>query len=226
MKHICAALFCFFVVNCLAQKTFVVQQKQTITHAIPFEDLYMYPVFQQATVYYKGQPPGGGLVNYNYLLQELHFIGANNDTLPIADPELIDSVVTGNDRLYYYDGFVKLDTIVGAARLAMRNVFSLVDKKAVGFNGISTTSTPNLTYIQYKFNTSLNLVAEEQLLLSKDPALYIGDRMNNYLLVNKKNLNRFYSKKQSSLKKYAAEHAVDYNERNSIANLIIFMEQQ
>lgn len=227
MKRIFTTLLCivFFAINGISQKTFTVEQKQSFFTAIPFADLYMYPTFKQGVVYYKGGNTGGGNVNYNYLTKELVFIGANADTLPIADPEEIDSVMVDNDRLYYFEGFVKYDTTVGETKLATGNIFSIVDKKAVGFNGISTTSTSNMDYMQYKLNTSGSMVADEQIVLSKDTILYIGDRMNHFIPVNKKNLYKFYSKKQGELRAYLEQHTVNYSNRANIVSLLLYMGQ-
>ncbi|MES2850347.1 MAG: hypothetical protein V4685_14910, partial [Bacteroidota bacterium] len=165
MKHLSAILlYCIcFTVYSSAQTAFTIEQGQNIAHSIPVNEVYLLTKFTDGAVYYKDGRAGGGRVNYNYLTQELLFIDPKGDTLPVEGAEETDSIVIGNNRLYYCkEGFVKLDTVIGESRLATRNAFSLADKKVVGFNGISTSSTSNMTYVQYKLNPSTVVVADEK----------------------------------------------------------------
>lgn len=228
MKRFTITLLCCMAVSlsCSAQKTFTIEQGQNFSHAIPFNELYMYPSFRQGAVYYKNKSTAGGAINYSYLTQELLFIGPAGDTLSVEAPEEIDSVTIDKDVLYFYKGLVKLDTITGEARLASSHIFSPADKKVVGFNGISTSSTSNMTYVQYKINPGTTMVADEQTVLLKNKVFYIGDRMNHFLPVTKKNLHKFYSKKEKALSTYLEQNAVNYSNRTDLVKLLAFMEQQ
>lgn len=228
MKQFTVTLFCCLAVSisCHAQKTFTIDQGQNFSQAIPFDEIYLYPSFRQGTVYYKSKNNAGGAINYSYLTQELFFIGPAGDTLSVADPEEIDSVTVDKDVLYFHKGFVKLDTITGEARLALTSIFSAADKKVVGFNGISTSSTSNMTYVQYKLNPGTNIVADELTILLKNKIFYIGDRMNHFMQVNKKNLYKFYSNKENALKTYFEQNPVNYSNRTDLIKLLSFMEQQ
>ncbi len=229
MKHLSAVLLYYmcFTGYSSAQTAFTIEQGQNIVHSIPVNEVYLLTQFSDGAVYYKDGRAGGGTLNYNYLTQELVFIDPKGDTLPVEGAEETDSVIIGNNRMYYFkDGFVKLDTVTGETKLATRNVFSPADKRVVGYNGISTSSTSNMTYVQYKLNPGTTVVADEQIVLLKNRVLCIGDRMNRFMDVNKKNLFKFYSKKQNALKKYLDENNFSGTDRNDVLTLMLYMEQQ
>jgi hypothetical protein len=229
MKHITAVLLCciYFTTYCNAQNSFTIEQGQNIAHSIPVNEVYLFTKFTNGAVYYKDGRAGGGALNYNYLTQELVFIDAKGDTLPVEGAEETDSILIGNSRLYYYkDGFVKLDTVTRETKLGTRNVFSAADRKVVGYNGISSSSTSNLDYAQFKLNPGTTIFANEQIVLSKNRLLCIGNRMNHFMDVNKKNLFKFYGKKQNALKKYLDENNFSSANRDDVIKLMLYMEKQ
>jgi len=228
MKYFFLALVAFAIIPQApkAQQSFTVEQGQNFSHAIPSGEAYMFPSFRDAAVYYKSKNVSGGHVNYNYLTQELSFISPKGDTLPVDAPEEIDSIVAGSDKLFFCNGFVKLDTVLGHTKLAMGCIFSPADKRVVGYNGISTSSTSNMQYVQFKLNPATHVVADEQTVLLKATVFYIGTRLNSFLPASKKNLHKFYSKKENSLKAYLSQNDVKYSSRDSLIKLIAYMEGQ
>src|SRR3982751_4120205 len=62
---------------------------------------YLYPSFTNATIKLK---KGGQLeskVNFNLLICEMQFIDAANDTLSIAHPEEVDTIIVKNNVFFF-----------------------------------------------------------------------------------------------------------------------------
>jgi hypothetical protein len=59
----------------------------------------IYPDFRNSRVVYKGLSPINCRANYNFLLDEIHYLNEKGDTMAIANPRELSYVIIG-DRMF------------------------------------------------------------------------------------------------------------------------------
>lgn len=196
--------------------------------AIPFSEAYSHPSFRPGTVFFKSKTTGGGYLNYSYLTQEMYFLAAKGDTLALAEPKEVDSVIIGKDVFYNTaDGFVKLDTIAGEVRICRNYFFNVVNRQVVGAYGSPTNLGGNTTSIRFTADFAASkITAQDIITLSRDGSFYAGTRASNLKAVTKKNMGNLFGKKQNAFDLYLQQNEVNFSKREDIIKLAEFMKTQ
>jgi hypothetical protein len=232
MKNISLTIAAFLITTLSAtaqsNKVYVINPGEKITWVIPFNEIYEYPAFKQGIVFFRNKTTGGGNMNYSHLSQEMFFIQNNGDTLAIAEPKEVDSVLIGKDVFYNHaDGFIKLDTSTADARLGESNFFTIVNKQVVGAYGQATNASGNSIHNRFTSDFAASgMVAQNITSLSKSRVLYISKRPNIFLQASKKNVSNVYGKKQNAFNQYILLNDVNFSNRNDIVKLMAWMSEQ
>src|SRR6478609_402526 len=82
-------------------KAYLVKAGEIPDKALPDQAKYMLPAFKMGTVFFRDGNASNNLLNYNFLLDEMHFINPGGDTLAIAEPGLIRTIVLDSMTFYY-----------------------------------------------------------------------------------------------------------------------------
>lgn len=176
----------------------VVAQSRRSIHVRAGDDLgeayssngfYRFPQFKKATVYtHTGVGNSELLFNYNIYLRTIQFISKSGDTLDIANPSVIDSVVFDNTRFYNTaNGFIELAAQADSIRLAKRTELRF-HRENVGGYGTSSASSSVATLqdisrftVRYGLRLNYDIVIEETVhwfWLSKDNIMEKATKAN------------------------------------------------
>ncbi len=206
------------------KKLFKINSGEKPANVIPKSEVFSYSSFKRGTVLFKSDRYAEALLNYNSLYGDMQFIDSNGDTLGIDKVDNIKMVVIETDTFYYDKGYLKLIKECNGVLLAEKQYFSFVNRqKKGGFGELSSASIE--TYNTTSFGGfSKDLVAQDVLTLGRYTALYIGNKYNNFLPVNKKNLQEIYAKREKEIAKYLKENEVNFSRREDVEKLLAYFQ--
>ena len=183
---------------------------------------YRFKEFIQGFVYYKNGNISSGRLNFNMFAEEMHFIDGNNDTLAIANPLTISSIVLDTNRFYYFkDGYLEVfshyDSIEVAGKLRVKS-----NKEKVGAYGQAnpTASIDTYTSITDR-NRVYALSPNEDITLFKDVSYYFIENKKHALKATKANLFKLFPGKKDSIEKYLVQHPVNFKNITDIKQLLL-----
>src|SRR4030095_15977959 len=92
-----------YYMGLFAQKNKVVTVRAgtNIMDVLSAADVFRYPRFTSGKVFYKDGTATEATLNYNYLVNEMHFISPKGDALALANENNIKYISIGNDSFYY-----------------------------------------------------------------------------------------------------------------------------
>ena len=202
----------------------ILKAGMSINESISITDLYEYPQFVYGKVLFKPGDSSAGRLNYNRLLAQMQFIDFKGDTLNIADPGTIKSIHVNKDLFYYDNGYVKLIKDNNTIKLAIKQTLQFVDKKKTGAYNMTSSTSAIDSYGSYAIDgKTYKLLPREDIVLKKQTQYYFGDKFNHFILANKKNLLRLYSKKEGSLNAYLKENNIDFTSQEDLEKLLQYL---
>jgi hypothetical protein len=214
-------------VNAQTQKFYTIQPGENLLDVILLNEAYEYPQFEQGIVFFKNGVNSAAKLNYHFIFEEIVFIDANGDTLTLANPAEVKQVYIGKDQFYFAGNrFVKLDTTIGDVKLAVAGFFTTVNTKKIGAFG---TSTEGAGVSQGGFiapdGRKMNLTPNVITTIAYKKALFIGNRFNQFIPVNRKNIFSIYPEKEAKLKRYLDENKINFFSRTDVIDLILYMNR-
>lgn len=222
-------LFLFTAMSCCGfsqeKKYYTIQPGENILDIVPKSESYYYPNFENGIVFFKNGKRSSAKLNYNFIHEEILFITPANDTLTIVNPEEVKYVSIGKDEFYYATNrFVRLDTTIGDVKLGVAGFFATVSKKRIGAYG-TTTDGGSESYGSYIIpdNAKLNLTPNVVTTVAYRKALFIGNKFNQFIPVNRKNIFSYYPEKEEKLKLYLKDHKVNFSEYEDVVALVKHM---
>lgn len=196
-----------------------------ISDVLTAADIFYYPQFTKGKVFFRDGNTASAKMNYNLLVDEMHFIDPKGDTLSMTDEKTLAFISLHTDTFYYDRGYVRFVGGNKKVKLAQKKVWEVVDtKRNSGYNSTSSTSSTN-SYTAYNMNgRTYDLVVNEEIVLRKVELNYLGDSNNNFLAAGKKNLFMLFPKEQRRIEKYLKENKVDFTSRKDLERMILFLE--
>lgn len=221
-------VFALGSVSAQTQKFYTIQPGGNLLDVIPQGEAYEFPQFEQGIVFLKNGVNSAAKLNYHLIFEEMLFIDANGDTVTIANPEEVKHIYIGKDQFYYAGNrFVKLDTIIGDIKLAAAGFFTTVNTKKIGAFG---TNTEGAGVSQGGFiapdGRKMNLTPNVITTIAYKKALFIGNRFNQFVPVNRKNIFSIYPEKENQLKQYLEANKINFVSRTDVVNLIAHMNKR
>ena len=216
-------LVCCF--NAQAQdSTIIIKAGTSFNESVSITDQFEYPQFVYGKVFFRPGDSSGGRLNYNRFLDQMQFIDFKGDTLNIAYPGTIKFIRINNDLYYYDNGFVKLIKDNNTIKLAAKQTLRLSGKAKIGAYNMPSSSSAIDSYSSLVIdNKNYNLTPREDITLTKKTEYYFGDKYNHFVLANKKNISRLYSKQDGAITAYLKENNVDFNKREDIVRLFQYL---
>ena len=105
--------------------------------------------------------------------------------------------------------------------MAERIYFSISNREKIGAMGTATSSTVETnSTIHINNGVAKDLIVQEVVTLKKSSVLYIGNKYNYFLQVNKKNLLEMYDERHKELSKYVKDNDVQYFRLEDIQKLM------
>ncbi len=220
-------IFSFEGVFAQTEKFYTIQPGGNLLDVVPKNEAYEFPQFEQGIVFLKNGVNSAVKLNYHLIFEEMLFIDANGDTVTIANPEEVKYIYIGKDQFYYAGNkFVKLDTTIGDIKLAVAGFFTTANTKKIGAFG---TNTEGAGVSQGGFiapdGRKMNLTPNVITTIAYKKALFIGNRFNQFIPVNKKNIFSIYPEKENQLKQYLDGNKINFFSRTDVVNLIAYMNK-
>lgn len=204
--------------------TIIIKAGMSIKQSVSITDLYEYPQFVYGKVFFKPGDSSAGRLNYNRLLDQMQFIDFKGDTLNIADPGTIKSIRINQDLFYYDNGYVKLIKDTNTIKLATKQTLRFAEKEKRGAYDMASPTSAIDSYGSYASEGKIyKLVPREDIVLKKQTQYYFGDKYNHFVLANKKNLLRQFSKQNGAVSGYLKENNVDFTNRGDLEKLLQYL---
>ena len=222
------AAFVFFcsITFVLGQKaiSFTIKPGEKIESIVPDSINYSYPSFINGTVYFRDSRRVTARLNYSSLFEEIMFITPRGDTMALDNGGAISYVVISSDTFYFDNFFVKNAGSYGNIKLASKDIFSIMDVNAVGAMGSNAPSSVTTVKTLLTRGESRELTRQEILKIRKEAQFYVGDRFNNFKMVNRKSLLDLFPGKSKKAKEYLKKNAVSFDNKDELSKMITFLQ--
>jgi hypothetical protein len=190
-----------------------------------YKDVFAYPEFRLGKVYYINGDSAGGKMNYNRFLEIFEFIDNHRDTLVFSPDENIKHINIAGD-IYYYNkpDFLLWTAEAASCKLAVKQSVKLKDVRKIGAFGISTSTSKIESLDQLRAEQTHQLIANEEIIFSKEKMFYFSNEKNSFLPANKKNILKYFSSKKKNIEAYLANHNIDFQNETQLLELLNFIQ--
>lgn len=204
--------------------TFTIKPGEKIESTVPDSVSYSYPSFINGTVYFRDGRRVTAKLNYNSLFEEIMFITPAGDTMALDNGAVIKYVVISLDTFYFDNFFVKNAGSFGDIKLASKDFFVIMDVNAIGAMGQGAPSAVTTVKSLLTRSESKKLVRQEIMKIRKETHFYVGDRFNNFKIVNRKNLVDLFPGKSKKVKEYLKDNTVSFNNSDDLNKMITSLQ--
>ena len=223
-------LFLFSLVYCCRlhaqDSTIIIKAGKSFNESVAKKDLYQYAQFTYGKVFFKEGDSTTAKLNYHRFLDVMQFIDFKGDTLKIANAAMI-RFIRINDDVFYYDdkvGYVNLIKDTKGIKLAAKQTLQVKSREKIGAYGVASPTSSISSYSTLIAQTNVyNLVAMEDITLSKKTEYYFGNKYNRFVVATKKNLMQQFSKQSRNLNAYLKDNNIDFNKKEDLEKLLEFL---
>ena len=223
-------LFSLLLLLAKAQVTekITVKAGEDISTVLSSHGLYRFPSFMNGTVVFRDKSNAAGRMNFNIFLNEIQFIKPGGDTLSIANPETIDSVVIDTSSFYYDKGYLQVLLNYNAVRLAMRQRIEFRPVKVGAFGNQS----PGTSIENYGRVSTTPYINNNQLTLNEDIVVI---KETSYFLIYKKYISiparragflEIFPDQRKKIEDFILANKTDFKKVNDLKQLLLFCLQQ
>ncbi|MEO8412498.1 MAG: hypothetical protein ABI472_02520 [Ginsengibacter sp.] len=224
-RRILLAVCVFCMHAATAQKEYPVKAGEIPNEVLPNEAMYVFPAFTEGVAWFKNGTSSTQRFNYNFLLDEMHFINEGGDTLAIADPLLISYLVIDSLRFYFDNGYVREIFKKGDYKLALKQQMVQIPYKKRGGYDMPTETGSIETYgsISNSNGKIAHLQVKKDILFRQVNSFYIADSFNHFLRADKKNFYALFASEKIS--NYLEEHKVNFNKKEDLEAMLQFCQE-
>jgi len=216
-----AFLFCINIAFAQTGKFYSVKVGEVPNEVLPVEAMYLLPHFTAGTAFMRDGSSAAEKFNYNFLLDEMHFITAGGDTLAISEPLLLKSVVIDSMVFYYDKGYVRQIFERHNYKLALKQQMVQVADKTRGAYDAASGASSIKTYGIINNNGQIyQLQVKKDVFFREVISFYFSDAFNHFLKASKKNFMTVFPKED--LSKYLKQHKVNFNNEADLKALLQF----
>ena len=227
MTKLCLPLFgLLFYTYCIAQstETITVKTGTSISEGVPAPDLYQYPQFVNGMVYFRNGTSSGAKLNYNRFLDEMQFLNTTGDTLTLDNEETIKLIIANNDSFYYDHGYFMVISSNNSLKLAIKQGIKILDKQKTAAYDMSSSVSSIRNVNSYSSEDRIyNVGVTEDVVLRREIQYYFGNKFNQFVVANRKNLLDLYPKHGYEIKKYLKETAIGFQNKGDLEKLLQFL---
>ena len=215
-----------------AQDSTIVTVKagNSVKDVLSLADIYYYPQFTDGKVILRDGKMIPVKMNYTRLFDQMLFINHKDDTLALADEKNIKFIAIGQDTFYYDGGYVRIIADNDFVKLAEKQVWVVADVRKIGTHNTPKSTVAITTVATYTDRTaaakSHDLLLNEDILLRKETQYYFGDAYNHFVRAGKKRLLQLFPKEESSIENYLKQNKVNFDNRNDLEKLALFLTQR
>ena len=176
--------------------------------------------YTDGTITLKNGSKSGGKFNYNVVLDQMHFISPNGDTM-VADPTNIDIVVIGTTQFLYNKGYIEI--------LSQNNIIYLGKKVSVKYQAESVgaygmaNQTASVDHYKQIFagNSYTRLNINQNIVFTKRTTFWLIDKNKNVIPANRKNFLKLYpADQQAGIEEYIKKNDIDFDKEDELIQLV------
>jgi len=228
MTKLCLQLFgLLFYTHSFAQstETITVKTGTSISEGVPAADLYQYSQFVNGTVYFRNGTSSVARLNYNRFIDEMQFLNTTGDTLALDNEETIKLIIANSDSFYYDNGYFMVISSNNSLKLAIKQGFKILDKqKTTAYDKSSSVSSiKNVNSYNADESRIYQIGVTQDVVLTRETQYYFGDKFNQFVVANKKNLLALYPKHSYEIKKYLKETEIGFQNKDDLEKLLQFL---
>lgn len=206
-----------------------VKAGENIMTAIPFSDRYRHSAFLPGNITYTSGTTAKALLNYNFLLAEIQFIGPKGDTLALANEQFLKNITIGETG-YHFDqqaGYLEVRAESLPLKLAVKQMLVVGGNDKVGAYGQSTGVSSIKNYSSYSTGNSQiqNLTVTGDVVFSGQTIYYLLDQNNRVYLANKGSVLKLFPKHKKAIEQFMKEEGIDVRQENDLRKLLQFCQQ-
>ena len=208
------------------KKYVTVKAGDKIMNVLSSTDILYYPVFTKGNVIRKDGSMISVQLNYNRLVDEMHFVGPQGDTMALANEVTLKYIAIGKDTFLFHDGgYIKIIANSGRAKLAQKQIWMISDSRLVGAYNTSNSSTSMTSITSYVEGGKLyDMTVNADIVLKKIELFYLGNNSNQFVLANKKNVLTLFPE-WNRIEIYLKENKIDFTKENDLIKLTSYLAE-
>ena len=191
------------------------------------KEQYKYPQFISSRIYLNNGDTAIGRLNYNFFDQTIRYLNEKGDTVVIANAKDVSYITVASDTFFYDNGFYEWGATSGKARLAVRHVYKLVERKKIGAFGTSSPAKNIQTIDRILGPTTYDLQQNEEVVIAKETSYYISPirgLKNEFVAFSRKNLRDLFPNKD--VDGYIQDNRPNLNKEEDVLDLFIFLSRK
>jgi hypothetical protein len=219
-------LFCLvYSHNCYTQMTSPIRVKagEDLYDKLASE-IFLYPGFTRGIVQFRDGRMNQATLNYNMLIGEMQFINDKNDTLALANELTIKYITIAKDSFYFSGGYLQFISGNASAKLVKKQIIKIVDQEKIGAYDQPTSTGAITSYSSIAGDLkTFKLDVRQDVVLAKLTTYYFADKYNNFFKATKKNVLKYFPKKERELSDYVKSNNINFENENDLLKLLAFL---
>lgn len=209
-------------ISCCVGKGF---SQDNTTSKVPEEivmsGIYRFQDFVQGVVYHNNGSQSNARLNFNLLLQEIHFIDPRGDTLAISSPNTISAFVL-DQTIYIYAKEGYLEVLADYASIQLAGKFRLLRQtEKIGAYGQSSPGSAIETYTSiwirnYEFKLTPNV--DMKMLRGASYFFLVNNR--HPVRASKSNLIKLMPSQKEKIEVYLQKYKINFNNETELRQLL------
>lgn len=222
--------YCLLVLHCTngsAQitETFRVKAGEDLSSILSSHGVYKNAAFINGTVFLKDKTIASALMNYNIYLGELQFIDPKADTLSIATPEIIDSVMLNETLYFYLKGYLQVIRNYGYIKLASRTKIEFRPVK-LGAYGSQATNVGVESYGHIgnagPYLNSKEFTANQDLLVIRETSYSLLYKNVKEVTAKRSGFLGAFPKIEKAVATYMEANNIDFKKKDDLIKLLTY----
>lgn len=207
-------IFCFLLIS-----NYVISQQISILPSDTAQ--YLFSQFTDGTILLKGGKILTGKLNYNTCLNQMQFLGTNNEILSLAEPEKVIKVVITN-RIFInvknnFVEFISEGPVFLFLRVHKNRIAEKIGAYGTTGSGSSISTTSSFRVDDRDIN---NLSINEKISYHKDLVFYVLNNGIIRVVENQNDLLRCFSSKKELIKQELVSQHTKFNSIESMKKII------
>lgn len=223
-KSLLTLLTCLACTTVLfSQKTEFIRFKGDGFHDFLLRIAYLYPEFKPGKMYFKSGGSAGGMMNLNFLFNEMHFTDDKGDTLAIADVNSIARIVIGPDSFYYQDAYLEKIAGYGDSAVFIKQSLKMIEERKAGAGGLMTTTNHIGTTDRYTEFFEHTIGNNSEVVFAKQTFFYFMYSKGKFAEATKRNFNKYFPAGAGEMEKFITDNKINLNVAEDLVKLLSFL---
>ena len=210
-----------FQVSTLSAQSYV---RKTIKAGETLADntYYLFPSFTDGTVKMKDGGKSLSKLNFNILLCQMQFVNEHGDTMNIADPSEIDSIILNDKSFFYKKGYYEILHSSDSLNLVvLRNV--TYEPVKIGAMGLASHGGSIDSYTTLRDdNVTRQLVINQDINVVIESTYFLMNKKGEMYNATKSNFLSLFEKNKETIQGYLKANKTNYNKEVDLKKLFDF----